>query len=222
MNWINRMTEGDGRLEVVRHEVRDGRSMALCRCICGIERWIRSDRIPKFFLRVCGCDRRQPLEKLRWCNACEKRHRIDKFYLDPAGRPRSSKCKDFINKQSRSWHKANIERSRKYSRDNMKIHHARERFGLERDEYERLLKQFGPKCNICKNPETRRGRKSLSLDHCHASKLIRGALCSRCNTMIGFSGDNPGIMEKAASYLKNPPGAALGIVAKPRAGGGES
>lgn len=44
------------------------------------------------------------------------------------------------------------------------------------------------------------------IDHCHTTKKIRGILCGRCNTALGFVKDNPEVLERLAEYLREPPG----------------
>lgn len=67
----------------------------------------------------------------------------------------------------------------------------KKRFGLSVEQYDLLLAQ---PCAIC-------GRPSECLDHCHKTNCIRQALCMRCNTMLGMSGDQPTILRKAARYI---------------------
>lgn len=42
----------------------------------------------------------------------------------------------------------------------------------------------------------------LDIDHCHNSQRIRGLLCGRCNTAIGFLGDTLEGVERAVAYLR--------------------
>lgn len=64
-------------------------------------------------------------------------------------------------------------------------------------------------CAICEQPEKgtngRWGKKTLQLavDHNHETSKVRGLLCRRCNQGLGKFEDNPELLEKAASYLKN-------------------
>jgi len=55
-------------------------------------------------------------------------------------------------------------------------------------------------CDICKDPL---GKTQINLDHCHATRKVRGLLCNRCNILLGNSLDKIEILENAILYLKN-------------------
>ena len=58
----------------------------------------------------------------------------------------------------------------------------------------------GSKCAICDYLF-----KSVSdafVDHNHKTGKIRGILCNRCNSGLGFLGDNSDLLKKAIVYLK--------------------
>lgn len=40
-------------------------------------------------------------------------------------------------------------------------------------------------CAVCHKPESRKGFR-LSIDHDHITEKIRGLLCYRCNTCLGW------------------------------------
>lgn len=52
-------------------------------------------------------------------------------------------------------------------------------------------------CEVCK-----REFDSLHLDHDHSTGIIRGWLCSGCNTAIGLMRDDPSTMRAAALYVE--------------------
>ena len=57
-------------------------------------------------------------------------------------------------------------------------------------------------CGICGISE-KDLKRSLHIDHNHINGHIRGLLCGRCNTMIGFAKDNPYILQSAIEFLLN-------------------
>lgn len=58
----------------------------------------------------------------------------------------------------------------------------------------------GGKCAVCRKPP--RPGKKLCVDHNHKTGAVRGLLCKRCNTALGFFYDEPLLMELAADYLR--------------------
>lgn len=54
------------------------------------------------------------------------------------------------------------------------------------------------KCAVCGSGNWR----SLNLDHDHATKVVRGFLCSFCNVAIGLAGDDPDRLRALALYVE--------------------
>ncbi len=78
-----------------------------------------------------------------------------------------------------------------------------DRISIPRTEYRRLLEEQEYKCAICgKQHQSNGTRDSLSVDHCHETKIVRGLLCHRCNTAIGLLRDSPDLMGNAIRYIK--------------------
>ena len=95
-----------------------------------------------------------------------------------------------------------------------KCRNARERkirHGLDPQDIAGMVEEQGG-CAICQTEEP--GRNGWQVDHDHAccavgpsggktcGKCLRGVLCSRCNTMLGMSKDNPSTLRRGASYLE--------------------
>jgi hypothetical protein len=76
--------------------------------------------------------------------------------------------------------------------DHMRLH----RYGMEKGEYERLLELQDGKCAICTKVT------KLHVDHCHTTSVVRGLLCSSCNTAIGHFGESEEILTSAINYLR--------------------
>lgn len=53
-------------------------------------------------------------------------------------------------------------------------------------------------CMICEEECWR----ALAIDHCHKKNIVRGFLCSACNSGLGYFRDNPKLLKKAAEYVR--------------------
>lgn len=82
------------------------------------------------------------------------------------------------------------------------IYRLRHRFKLEPEKYMAMVEAQGGKCKICLVEEPRSTSKRLFVDHCHRTGVIRGLLCSNCNSALGHAKDQPAILRKMAEYLE--------------------
>lgn len=82
-----------------------------------------------------------------------------------------------------------------------------QRYGLTVDDVLDMEKRQENVCALCGEPETVLGPngkvKSLSIDHCHETGVVRGLLCNNCNRGIGFMRDNPDLLRRAADYIES-------------------
>ena len=76
------------------------------------------------------------------------------------------------------------------------------KYGITLEEYAALQAQQGGGCAICGTTigEVKR-RRALFVDHDHASGEIRGLLCGRCNTAVGYLRDHPAYAHALLGYL---------------------
>lgn len=88
---------------------------------------------------------------------------------------------------------ADPESAYRYKRD----HQLKSEFGISLNEYEEILGSQNGVCAICKQPQ----EKTLCVDHCHKTGVVRGLLCDNCNNGLGRFGDNPEILISAIDYL---------------------
>lgn len=124
---------------------------------------------------VCGETGKTHWHKGPVCGACRA---LEKYRANPA--------------EGRRKALANYRRDKRRHKE----YHLRRSYGISLDEYEGLVSLYGGKCNICKEPA------KLFVDHCHKGGDVRGLLCLRCNSLLGYARDNVGVLLEAASYLK--------------------
>lgn len=93
---------------------------------------------------------------------------------------------------------------RKNNPERYKDYYLRSTYGISLEVYQKLLVEQGGVCAICGtlSGSKANGCKSLSVDHCHTTGVIRGLLCARCNRSIGELSDSPVLLRRAAEYLE--------------------
>lgn len=73
----------------------------------------------------------------------------------------------------------------------------KEVYGISAADYDAMLERQRGACAICKKSD-----EPLCVDHCHACGKVRGLLCVKCNSALGFCNDNPAHLLAAAAYLQ--------------------
>ena len=71
------------------------------------------------------------------------------------------------------------------------------RYGVSREEIDRLLTEQQGFCAICRAAEPKH------VDHCHDSSEVRGLLCLNCNQGIGRFEDDVSTLRRAIAYLSS-------------------
>jgi hypothetical protein len=71
---------------------------------------------------------------------------------------------------------------------------------LSIEEFETMEANQGGCCQICR---TKPVGESLRVDHDHSDGTIRGLLCHKCNTALGYFSEKIETLESAIEYLKN-------------------
>lgn len=132
----------------------------------------------------------------------------------------SSNNKDKVNEKSRRWVKNNPDKAKektlKWQKehpeenaaskknwadknpDRIRTSHLKRNFGITVVEYNALFEFQNGLCAICGSDNE---GKSFCVDHDHESGKIRGLLCKKCNSGIGFLKDDMNIIKKALFYL---------------------
>lgn len=112
--------------------------------------------------------------------------------------------KERIAKSTKAWRRRNRLKLNKQARD--RAAREREKRSLRRRlavvseaGYVLMLKQQDGLCAVCKNElPIGRGRH---VDHDHGNGSVRGVLCTRCNSILGFAHDNETVLQNAIEYL---------------------
>lgn len=133
-------------------------------------------------------------EGRRWCSGCEK-YRLLRFFGTKQG-GYYSRCKPCARAQRHSTKVAKT-------------------YGITAGDYAAIKASQGGRCAICQVATG--AARALAVDHDHAccagktscGKCVRGLLCSRCNTMLGFARDNPEFFRRAITYLREKPAQAV-------------
>ena len=93
--------------------------------------------------------------------------------------------------QAKRWRQLNPEKCK-----NSRL---QKKFGISIDEYNKKLAKQKRVCAICSKSCS--FGKNLAVDHCHASGVIRGLLCSKCNLGLGLFKDDIILLATAKKYL---------------------
>ena len=125
---------------------------------------------------------------------CSKENLCEGFYLITKHDHRTKEGKAAFQKEYRDKFRhvfVSKERERK--------------FGVDADEYDRMLASQGGVCAICKSEEKamRYGKVlGMAVDHDHVTGRVRGLLCSACNKALGLLGDSVDRLSAATEYLR--------------------
>lgn len=148
------------------------------------------------------------------CKICRVEKSLSEFNIKHGTKKLSyrNECKKCESAWKADHYKTIAVKERKkrkvYYKDNLKKHHhwyLTSKFGIGRDDYERMLAEQNGKCAICGTgrPYPNERIKNFAVDHDHETGKIRALLCSTCNTGIGHLKHSPGILRKAATYLES-------------------
>lgn len=143
------------------------------------------------------------IPSVKSCSKCGEEKPLSRFYAYLA------QCKDCLCAAQKDYYKRNPRDQRKgvpkpgrpKSTNKLARHH------LSMEAYAELYQKQNGQCAICGKVGEWRGQQRLAVDHCHATGLVRGLLCCRCNTRLGRYKDNPEALRhaghaSAAAYIE--------------------
>jgi len=143
-------------------------------------------------------------QKTKKCSGCGETKPVDDVHLRSDGKGLRSKCKPCHRADGRRrWNASATQTQRDRSYDGW----LRRTYGISLVDYNALAQAQGWVCAICGlNPRVVNADKSrqahrLHVDHCHATRRIRGLLCNLCNTSIAPLETDRGWLRNALAYL---------------------
>lgn len=121
------------------------------------------------------------------------------------------KNKEKIKKHKKEYNDAHKEERKNYLNKNKEKHtiarkkYAKslkfKKYNITEEKYIEIFNKQQGCCNICGRHQNEM-KIALHIDHDHKTKKIRGLLCFKCNSLLGFADDNIIILTSAINYLK--------------------
>lgn len=122
------------------------------------------------------------------CRSCNINKHENDFAFDQRYRRRDGRgihCRKCVNEKKR----------KKYSPKFQKERLLKDRYGLSLTEHNKIMSTQENRCAICLR------KKKLFVDHCHSSLKVRGMLCQKCNSALGYLFDSVLLFKNAIEYL---------------------
>lgn len=162
--------------------------------------------MPRAHYWSCSGQQVDPATGLRRCSQCETVKALSLFSNSDKKGHRSSRCRKCVRQNSAAYYASKgpgyYKRWRSANADKVLVtqrrHHLKKR-GMSEADYQALLERQNGVCATCPQPP---GKKRLAVDHDHDTDVIRGLLCSKCNTAIGLLNDDPALIRRVADYVE--------------------
>jgi hypothetical protein len=146
-------------------------------------------------------------ENKKRCSRCKKIKDLSEFYGKKKKNCHCKSCCSDLKKEY--WKKIKEERSPKDSlyykthraqcERKDRNNHYKSTYGITLKEYEEMHDSQNGVCAICGKINS--NNKLLFVDHCHTTGKVRGLLCDKCNSGLGFFRDNISLLLAAIEYL---------------------
>lgn len=115
-------------------------------------------------------------------------------------------CKSCRKSSFSKYHSDNLESRKEYqqkwrdsNKEKIKESFIKYRYKVTIEEVNSIFENQGMCCAICGTDTPT--KKGWCIDHCHNTGLVRGVLCSKCNTAIGLLDENIDTMTSAIEYI---------------------
>ena len=133
------------------------------------------------------------------CPKCNNVKPFKDFYRSNCSKTGiTSFCKTCASEKGKEWEKKNKEKNKQKSR----VSSLKRNYGLTPQDYKKMLNRQNGLCCICKTNDPGKNKLYFTVDHCHATGVVRGLLCVKCNCALGLLNDNPALFVAAKNYLE--------------------
>ena len=76
-------------------------------------------------------------------------------------------------------------------------------YGLSFEELKQRIQGQNNSCALCGEPlPSLNSKRPPHIDHCHKTGKVRGIVHPECNAVLGFSKENPIVLQRAIEYIK--------------------
>jgi hypothetical protein len=154
---------------------------------------------------------------MKTCSLCKRDKPLDSFYKHSGSKDgRRGECRSCVCHKAAERLKGEPIEKKEYRARWKKEYNSRParqaklysyslaRYGLTSEDYERMLKDQGFRCKICPAAhDLSKKHCRLYVDHCHTTGKVRGLLCQKCNSLIGFAREDAEVLSGAIAYLKS-------------------
>lgn len=141
-----------------------------------------------------------------WCRECIKQYKRERRKrLTEEQRERERQQRRASYRKFRDGHVAQMRerymRTLDVMRPRIREKNLLSRYGMTVEQYERMYARQNGCCAICSD-SFRAGVKRPHVDHDHERGVVRGLLCARCNSLVGFAQDDIGRLRNGIAYLR--------------------
>jgi hypothetical protein len=112
--------------------------------------------------------------------------------------------KEKLKEKRKEYYVENKEKIKEYHdthKEERKKSSLKREYNITLEEYNQRLKKQKGSCAICH--EKFKSDTHTQVDHDHKTGKVRGLLCRKCNSILGYSNDEIQILLNAINYLKN-------------------
>ena len=133
-------------------------------------------------------------KKIRECQKCSMAKPVSEFYTN-GKKGLHSWCKNCEKERRKKYYHRNKEKEKNAHREWC----LKNTYNLTLEQYDEMFEKQNGVCAICGNIN-KDGRR-LYVDHDHKTERVRGLLCHKCNSLLGYVNDEINLLLKIIEYI---------------------